>query len=63
LIEMDAERDHVHLLVREPPQGSRVKAVDRLKGAANRVLHKKRPSLHNARAKGVLWALSCFSPS
>ena len=47
LVEMDGERDHVHLLVSYPPKVSVSALVNSLKGASSR----------------VLWSPSCFASS
>ena len=63
-VEMDGERDHVHLLVHYPPKVAVSALVNSLKGASSRVLRKERPDIakcfyHN----GVLWSPSYFAAS
>ena len=45
LVEMDGERDHVHLLVEYPPKLAVTALVDSLKGASSRVLRRQRPDI------------------
>ncbi len=64
LMEIDGERDHVHLLVNYPPKVPLSALVNSLKGASSRVLRKERPDIakryyHN----GVLWSPSYFAAS
>lgn len=64
MVEMDGERDHVHLLVHYPPKVAVSALVNSLKGASSRVLRKERPDIakrfyHN----GVLWSPSYFAAS
>lgn len=63
LIEMDGEKDHVHLLVNYPPKVSVSKLVNSLKGASSRVLRKDSERLCNLYWKGVLWSPSYFAAS
>lgn len=64
LVEMDGERDHVHLLVNYPPKVSVSALVNSLKGASSRVLRKERPDIAKRfYYKGVLWSPSYFASS
>lgn len=64
LLELDGERDHVHLLVSYPPKASIAKLVNSLKGVSSRVLRQKHKDLLKSFYKPVLWspsycAISC----
>jgi len=63
LIEMDGEKDHVHLLVNYPPKVSLSKLVNSLKGASSRVMRKNNERLKRIYWKGVLWSPSYFAAS
>jgi len=63
LVEMDGERDHVHLLVNYPPKISISKLVNSLKGASSRVMRKDEKRLRRIYWKGVLWSPSYFAAS
>lgn len=64
LVEMDGERDHVHLWVSYPPKVPVSALVNSLKGASSRVLRKERPDIANRfYYKGVLWSPSYFAAS
>jgi putative transposase len=64
LIEMDGERDHVHLLMLYPPKVAISKLVNSVKGASSRVLRNERPDLaQRTYHKGVLWPPSYFAAS
>jgi putative transposase len=64
LIEMDGERDHVHLLLQYPPKVAVSSLVNSLKGASSRVLRKERPEIAKRfYYKGVLWSPSYFAAS
>ena len=63
LIEMDGERDHVHLLISYPPMLSITVLVQRLKGATSRLLRMARPDIQQRFWKGVLWSPSYFATS
>ena len=64
LVEMDGERDHVHLLVSYPPKVPVSALVNSLKGASSRVLRKERPDIAKRfYYKGVLWSPSYFASS
>ena len=59
LIEMNGERDHIHLLINYPPKISVSKLVNSLKGVSSRLIRKKGyPSIQKA-----LWGNSFSSPS
>ncbi|MFQ5938193.1 MAG: IS200/IS605 family transposase [Acidiferrobacterales bacterium] len=63
LIEIDGERDHVHLLVEYPPKVAVSTLVNSLKGVSSRVLRKQRPAMRKQYFKGVLWSPSYFACS
>ena len=64
LVEMDGERDHVHLLVSYPPKVPVSALVNSLKGASSRVLRKERPDIAKRfYYKGALWSPSYFASS
>jgi len=63
LVEVDGERDHVHLLVEYPPKVSISVLVNSLKGVSSRMLRKERPDLAHRFWKGVLWSPSYFAAS
>lgn len=47
LVEMDGERDHVHLLINYPPKLAISNLVNSLKGVSSRLLRRDRPDLPN----------------
>ena len=63
LVEVDGERDHVHLLVEYPPKVSISALVNSLKGVSSRMLRKDRPDLAHKYWQGVLWSPSYFAAS
>lgn len=64
LVEMDGERDHVHLLINSPPKLSISSLVNSLKGVSCRLLHRDRPDIAKRYYyKGVLWTPSYFARS
>ena len=63
MIEMDGERDHVHLLVNYPPKVSVSKLVNSLKGASSRLMRKNNDRFKRIYWKGVLWSPSYFAAS
>jgi putative transposase len=63
LIESNAERDHVHLLVEPLPQTTPSKLVNSLKGVSSRMLRKEFPQLEKYYWKGGLWSPSYFITS
>ena len=63
-LEMDGERDYVHLLVSYPPKVPVLALVNSLKGASSRVLRKERPDIaKHFYYKGMLWSPSYFASS
>ncbi len=59
LIELNGEKDHVHLLINYPPTCTVSKLVNSLKGASSRLIRKwKDPLIQKA-----LWGKSFWSPS
>ena len=63
LVEMDGERDHVHLLVRYSPTVQVADLVRRLKGVSSRMLRMARPDIRMKFWKNVLWSPSHFAAS
>jgi putative transposase len=63
LIEMDGEKDHVHLLIEYPPKLAISNLVNSLKGVSSRLLRKHLPGLAKYYWKGVLWSPSYFAAS
>jgi putative transposase len=63
LVEMDGERDHVHLLVEYPPKVAVSALVNSLKGVSSRLLRQERPDIQHRDWKGVLWSPSYFAAS
>lgn len=63
LVEMDGEKDHVHLLIEYPPKIVVSKLVNSLKGVSSRLLRKHLPNLTKYYWKGVLWSPSYFAAS
>ncbi|HID8278282.1 TPA: IS200/IS605 family transposase [Proteus mirabilis] len=63
-VEMDGERDHVHLLINYPPKLAISNLVNSLKGVSNRLLRRDRPDIaQRYYYKGVLWSPSYFAGS
>jgi REP-associated tyrosine transposase len=63
LVEINGERDHIHLLVQYPPSIAVARLVNSLKGVSSRLLRKVRPDLQNCYCKGALWSPSYFAAS
>lgn len=63
LEEMNGEKDHVHLLVRYPPQISISEMVNRLKGTSSRKLRQEYSDLQKTYRKGGLWSSGYFAIS
>ena len=63
LVEVDGERDHIHLLIEYPPKVSVSTLVNSLKGVSSRMLRKDRPDMADRYWKGVLWSPSYFAAS
>ena len=63
LIEMEGERDHVHLLVNYPPKISVSRLVNSLKGVSSRRLRSTYKASLSCYWKGVLWSPSYFAAS
>ncbi|WP_036976777.1 IS200/IS605 family transposase [Proteus mirabilis] len=64
LVEMDGERDHVHLLINYPPKLAISNLVNSLKGVSSRLLRRDRPDIaQRDYYKGVLWSPSYFAGS
>jgi putative transposase len=59
LVEMEGEKDHVHLLVFYPPKVSVSKLVNSLKGVSSRLLRKNK----YASIEKALWGKALWSPS
>lgn len=63
LLEMDGEREHVHLLLNYPPRVAISNLVKRLKGISSNRLRKERPDIARRYFKDVLWSPSYFAAS
>jgi len=64
LVEMDGERDHVHLLINYPPKLAISNLVNSLKGVSSRLLRRDRSDIANCYYyKGILWSPSYFASS
>ena len=64
LVEMDGERDHIHLLITYPPKVALSRLVNILKGVSSRLIRKKQyPSIAKALWGGSLWSPSYFAAS
>ncbi|HEK2791935.1 TPA: IS200/IS605 family transposase [Proteus mirabilis] len=64
LVEMDGERDHVHLLINYPPKLAISNLVNSLKGVSSRLLRRDHPDIaQRYYYKGVLWSPSYFAGS
>ena len=64
LVEVNGERDHVHLLVNYPPKVCLSKLVNSLKGVSSRKLRLHHPELiKTAYMKNALWSPSYFAGS
>lgn len=63
LIEMDGEKDHVHLLIEYPPKLAVSQLVNCLKGVSSRLLRKHLSAISKHYWKGVLWSPSYFAAS
>lgn len=64
LIELNGEKDHVHLLINYPPTCSISKLVNSLKGASSRVIRKwQDPHIQKALYGKNFWSPSYFAGS
>ena len=64
LVEMDGERDHVHLLITYPPKVALSRLVNSLKGVSSRLIRRKQyPSVTKALWGDALWSPSYFAGS
>lgn len=63
LVEMNGERDHVHLLVNYPPNVSVSKLVNSLKGVSSRMLRKQSQARFERCFGTCLWSPSYFAAS
>lgn len=63
LVELEGERDHVHLLVNYPPTISVSKLVNSLKGVSSRLLRKQFLDLSKYFIGKSLWSPSYFAGS
>jgi putative transposase len=64
LVEMDSEKDHVHLLVNYPPTIAISRLVNSLKGVSSRLIRKqKHPAIFRALLGNALWSPSYFAGS
>ena len=63
LIEMEGERDHVHLLVNYPPKIALSRLVNSLKGVSSRQFRLAYKANLSCYWQGVLWSPSYFAAS
>ena len=63
LIEVNGERDHVHLLVKPLPHTTPSKLVNSLKGVSSRYIRREFPELEKYYWRGGLWSPSYFIAS
>lgn len=63
LEEFNGETDHVHLLVRYPPQVSLSKLINSLKGVSSRRLKTLHPEIRKHYWGSALWSRSYFAGS
>lgn len=63
LAEFNGETDHVHLLVRYPPQVSLSRLINSLKGVSSRRLKVLHPELRKHYWGATLWSRSYFAAS
>jgi putative transposase len=63
LVEIDGERNHVHLLIHYQPKTPVSKLVNSLKGVSARLLKKQFPDLSKCYYKNALWSPSYFAAS
>lgn len=63
LVEMNGEKDHVHLLVKYPPYVSVSKLVNSLKGVSSRLLRKENKENFEDTFGKCLWSPSYFAGS
>src|SRR5512147_1915324 len=63
LVQVDGERDHVHLLINYPPKVPVAGLVNSLKGVSSRLLKAKYPELKKHYWKNALWSPSYFASS
>lgn len=60
LAEFDGETDHVHLLVRYPPQVALSRLINSLKGVSSRLLKGRHPEIRKHYWGAALWSRSYF---
>ena len=63
LVEINGEKDHVHLLVEPPPHTTPSRLVNSLKGVSSRFLRQEFPELEQYYSKRGLWSPSYFIAS
>ena len=63
LLEMDGERDHVHLLIAYPPKLAISVIVNNLKSVSSRMLRLQNPCLTRQSRSTALWSRSYFACS
>ena len=64
LVELDGEKDHVHLLINYPPKVSVSRLVNSLKGVSSQLIRKKRYAcIQDKLWAGALWSPSYFAAS
>jgi putative transposase len=59
LVEMEGEKDHVHLLINYPPTVAISRLVNSLKGVSSRLIRKQKASTISR----ALWGKALWSPS
>ena len=63
LVDIDGQRDHLHLLVNYPPKVAVSSLVNSLKGASSYVLRRRLPRIAKCYSKNSLWSPSYFAAS
>lgn len=63
LIEIDGEKDYIHLLIQYPPKHSLSKIINSLKGVSSRMLKKNFPEFEKYYWEKALWSPSYFASS
>lgn len=63
IIEIDGERDHVHLLIAYPPKLAVSVMVNNLKSVSSRLLRQQNTHLRMQSKTGLLWSRSYFACS
>lgn len=63
LVEIDGERDHIHLLVNYPPKIALSRLINSSKGVSSRMLKKEFPEIVQNYWGNALWSPSYFASS